>query len=123
MSLAALAPGLAGLLVFCVVGETAQQISFKLGADRAEPLPGWVGAILRQPLVWTGIAIWAVESIAWVLVLQRLPLSVAYPLMTLSYATVPLAGLLLLRERMSRRQLAGAGLIFAGVALVGLAGN
>jgi undecaprenyl phosphate-alpha-L-ara4N flippase subunit ArnE len=47
---------------------------------------------------------------------------VAYPMMTLTYATVPVAGLILLRERMSRRQLAGAGLIFAGVALVGLAG-
>jgi undecaprenyl phosphate-alpha-L-ara4N flippase subunit ArnE len=56
-------------------------------------------------------------------VLQRLPLSVAYPMMTLSYATVPMAGLFLLKERMSRRKLAGAGLIFAGVALVGLAGG
>jgi undecaprenyl phosphate-alpha-L-ara4N flippase subunit ArnE len=123
MSLAALGPAAAGLLAFCVVGETAQQISFKLGADRAGALPGWVGAILRQPLIWTGIAIWAVETTAWVLVLQRLPLSVAYPMMTLSYATVPMAGLFLLKERMSRRKLAGAGLIFAGVALVGLAGG
>jgi drug/metabolite transporter (DMT)-like permease len=43
--------------------------------------------------------------------------------MTLTYATVPLAGILLLRERMSARQMAGAALIFAGVALVGISGT
>lgn len=122
MSLAALAPAAAGLVAFCVLAETAQQISFKLGSARAEGVAGWAGAILRQPLIWAGVGLWAVESIAWVLALQRLPLTVAYPMMTLTYATVPVAGLVLLRERMSRRQLAGAGLIFAGVALVGLAG-
>jgi drug/metabolite transporter (DMT)-like permease len=46
----------------------------------------------------------------------------AYPIMTLSYATVPLAGVLALRERMSRRQLAGAALIFAGVVCIALSG-
>jgi undecaprenyl phosphate-alpha-L-ara4N flippase subunit ArnE len=122
MTPATLAPAAAGLLAFCVLAETVQQISFKLGAARADGLAGWAGAILRQPLIWAGVGIWMVESIAWVLVLQRLPLTVAYPMMTLTYATVPVAGLLLLRERMSRRQLASAGLIFAGVVLVGLAG-
>jgi drug/metabolite transporter (DMT)-like permease len=122
MSLAALAPAAAGLLAFCVLAETVQQISFKLGAARADGAAAWAGAILRHPLIWLGVGLWAVESIAWVLVLQRLPLTLAYPMMTLTYATVPLAGVLLLRERMSRRQIAGAGLIFAGVALVGLAG-
>jgi drug/metabolite transporter (DMT)-like permease len=63
-----------------------------------------------------------VESIAWVLVLQRSPLSMAFPVMTLSYATVPLAGLVLLRERMTRRQMLGAGLIFSGVLLVAVSG-
>jgi undecaprenyl phosphate-alpha-L-ara4N flippase subunit ArnE len=112
----------AGLLGFCIFAETVQQLSFKVGAGRAERADGWARSVLAQPLIWAGVAIWMVESIAWVQVLQRLPLSHAYPLMTLTYATVPLAGVLLLRERMTRRQLAGAGLIFAGVALVGLAG-
>ena len=38
-------------------------------------------------------------------------------------AIVPLAGLLLLKERMGRRQMAGAALICAGVLLVSLAGR
>jgi undecaprenyl phosphate-alpha-L-ara4N flippase subunit ArnE len=42
--------------------------------------------------------------------------------MTLSYAAVPLGGVLVLRERMSKQQLAGAALIFAGVVSVALSG-
>lgn len=122
MSLVEIAPAAVGLLGFCVLAETAQQLSFKVGAARAEGAASFARTILRQPLIWAGVAIWGVESIAWVLVLQRLPLSAAYPLMTLSYATVPIAGLLLLKERTSARHLLGAGLIFVGVALVGLAG-
>lgn len=122
MSPLALAPAAAGLLAFCVLAETAQQLSFKVGAARAEGSGAFAGAVLSQPLIWAGVGLWVVESIAWVMVLQRLPLSAAYALMTLSYATAPVAGLVLLKERASRRQLLGIGLIFAGVALVGLAG-
>jgi drug/metabolite transporter (DMT)-like permease len=99
-----------------------QQLSFKAGADAVGRARGFLGAVLRQPLIWLGVAIWAVESIAWVLVLQAAPLSVAYPVMTLSYAAVPVAGVLVLKERMSRRQFGGAALIFAGVVCVAMSG-
>jgi undecaprenyl phosphate-alpha-L-ara4N flippase subunit ArnE len=119
---ATLAPAALALLVFCIVAETAQQVSFKAGADRARTGRGYALAVVRQPLVWAGIWLWVLESIAWVLVLRRTPLSLAYPVMTLTYAAVPLAGVLWLRERMSVLQWAGAGLILAGVACVGLSG-
>ena len=109
-----------GLLGFCIAAETVQQLSFKVGVDRAGGGPA--AGVLAQPLVWLGVFIWVVESIAWVLALERTPLSVAYPVMTLSYATVPLMGLVLLRERMTARQLLGAGLIFGGVVCVGASG-
>ena len=122
MTGARLIPAALALLGFCIVAETVQQLSFKAGSGRAEAHAGFVRGIVRQPLIWLGILLWAVESIAWVLVLQRSPISMAYPVMTLTYATVPLAGLLLLREKMSRRQMAGAALIFAGVLIVGISG-
>jgi undecaprenyl phosphate-alpha-L-ara4N flippase subunit ArnE len=117
-----------GLLAFCVAAETVQQISFKLGADRAGQAnrqgggPGFARGVALEPLIWAGAALWVVESIAWVLVLQRAPLSLAYPVMTLTYACVPLAGLLLLHETLSARQKLGAALIFTGVVCVGASG-
>jgi drug/metabolite transporter (DMT)-like permease len=119
---ATLVPRALGLLAFCIAAEAVQQLSFKVGADRAGQASGFVGNVLRQPLVWLGVAIWAIESIAWVMVLQTTPLSLAYPVMTLSYAAVPLAGVLVLKEKMSRRQWAGAALIFAGVVCVAASG-
>lgn len=122
MTAAKLVPLALALLAFCVTAETIQQLSFKLAAARGEAKRGFVRRVLLEPLIWIGAALWAVESIAWVHVLQRAPLSMAYPVMTLTYATVPLAGLLLLKERMSPRQKLGGALIFAGVLCVGLAG-
>ena len=119
---ATLVPAALGLLAFCIFGETVQQLSFKVGSGRAEARGGFVRGVLTEPLIWLGVAIWVVESIAWVMVLQRAPISMAYPIMTLTYAAVPLAGMLLLRERMTRRQILGAALIFGGVVLVGASG-
>jgi drug/metabolite transporter (DMT)-like permease len=119
---ARLVPAALALLAFCIAAETVQQLSFKVGSAKAEGARSFVRAVVSHPLIWIGIALWVVESIAWVLVLQRSPLSMAFPVMTLSYATVPLAGLVLLRERMTRRQMLGAGLIFSGVLLVAVSG-
>jgi len=122
MTAAKLVPAALMLLAFCVTAETIQQLAFKVGAERAEGAQGFVRRVLLQPLIWFGLALWVVESIAWVNVLQRAPLSMAFPLMTATYATVPVAGLLLLREKMTNRQKLGAGLIFAGVVCVGISG-
>jgi undecaprenyl phosphate-alpha-L-ara4N flippase subunit ArnE len=115
-------PAALALLAFCIACETIQQLSFKVGSGRAEQAQSFARGVALQPLIWLGLALWVIESIAWVLVLQKTPLSMAYPVMTATYATVPLAGLLLLKERMTRRQTMGACLIFAGVLLVGVSG-
>ena len=122
MSAPLLGPAALGLLAFCIAAETIQQVSFKAAANAGHSASGAARSVARQPLVWLGAAIWVVESIAWVRVLQKAPLSLAFPVMTLSYAAVPLAGVLLLRERLTRRQVVGAVLIFAGAVCVGLAG-
>jgi drug/metabolite transporter (DMT)-like permease len=109
------------LLAFCILAEIGVQLSFKAAANKAEGAT-FVASLAAQPLLWAGIGLWAVEVMAWILVLQRTPLALAYPIMTLNFATVPLAGALVLRERLSRRQIAGAVLVGAGVACVSLSG-
>jgi undecaprenyl phosphate-alpha-L-ara4N flippase subunit ArnE len=110
----------AGLLAFCVVTEIACQLSFKGAADRAQSDSRYALALAMQPLLWAGIALWAIEVVAWVLALQRAPLAIAYPIGTLTYAGVPLAGALILKERLTRSQIAGAGLVALGVLCVAL---
>ncbi len=108
-----------GLLLFCVLAEIGQQLNFKTASMRADE-GNYVSTLLRHPLLWCGIALWAVEVVAWLAVLEHAPLAVAYPIMTLTYAGMPIAGHLLLGERLSRGQQLGAGLVALGVLIVAL---
>jgi len=55
-------------------------------------------------------------------VLEHVPLSIAFPLMALSYIAIVLAGAWMLKEPVSIRHGLGALLIAAGVACVGATG-
>ena len=112
----------AGLLAFCIVTEIGRELSFKAASDGAEGQSAYLAALALQPVLWLGILLWFVEMVAWVLVLETTPLGLAFPIMTLTYAGVPLAGTLILKERLTPIQIAGAALVAAGVACVGLSG-
>lgn len=108
-----------GLLMFCVLTDIARELNFKaatLSADRAN----YVFGLLTHPFLWMGIVFWAVEGIAWLVVLEHTPLAIAFPIMALTYAGTPLAAGLVLGEQLNRGQKLGAGLVTVGVAIVAL---
>ena len=108
-----------GLLLFCVLTDIARELNFKaatLSADRRT----YVVSLLTHPYLWLGIAFWAVEGVAWLLVLESASLAVAFPIMALTYAGTPLAAGLVLGERLTPGQRLGAGLVTAGVLIVSL---
>jgi undecaprenyl phosphate-alpha-L-ara4N flippase subunit ArnE len=108
------------LLTFGIVAEVARELCFKLAAQRSQPeVAGYLLRVMKMPLTWSGIVLWVFEAVAWVAVLGIVPLSVAYPIATLTYALVPLAGVMVLRERLNREQLIGASLVVLGVAWIG----
>lgn len=107
-------------LVFCVVAEVCRELCFKAAAMRSAPQrAGYARRLVRRPLVWTGIAIWTAEIFAWVVVLGSVPLGVAFPIITLGYAAVPLAGMVVLGERLNRVQVVGSVLVVLGVGCIG----
>ena len=106
-----------GLIGFCILTEGACQLCFKQAANAST-----LAQIVLKPVVWLGILFWGVEVIAWINVLERVPLSIAFPTMALSYVTTMLAGAAFFKENLSARHAAGALLITAGVACVGATG-
>jgi len=109
------------LLAFCILAEIARELCFKAGAEHAQvSTASYTMSVVRQPLVWAGIAAWAVEIVGWVMVLQQAPLGIAFPIMTITYAGVPLASRLLLKEHLNVSQIAGTALVVLGVVCVGL---
>ena len=108
-----------GLILFCVVAEAGSQLNFKAAADAVSPERP-ITSLLSQRLLWLGILLWAVESVVWLLVLEQAPLSIAFPIMSLTYAATPIAAALVLEERLTRRQAIGAALVTLGAVLVSI---
>lgn len=112
------------LLLGCIVAEVARELCFKTASgplNRAMTSRDWQAAVANR-LLWAGLSIWAVETLAWLAVLQKIPLGIAYPVTAASYAVAPLMGWLLLKERLAPSQIAGVLLVTGGALCVGLSG-
>lgn len=90
---------------------SAGQVLFKLGMRQAANL--W--SALLSPPVLLGLTCYALSTLCWLQALARLPLGVAYPLLSINFILVPLLAHLFLREPIGPAQLAGSALIIAGV--------
>ena len=109
------------ILLFCVATEIGRELCFKVASNATTPENPVLGLAL-SPILWCGIMLWGVEMLAWIRVLQSIPLGIAFPIMTLTFVGVPVASHLLLKERLNRSQWAGALLVFVGVIIVGISG-
>ena len=115
------------LLVLGAVGTaTLGQLLLKSGMTAV----GRLGAgVLQQPLqtllavasvptIWLGLACYGLGAVLWLVVLSRLDLSFAYPLLALSYILIPLLSYLVLGENVPALRWGGIAVIFIGVVIV-----
>ncbi|WP_370673865.1 permease [Pleomorphomonas sp. PLEO] len=107
-----------GVIGFCILTETGREVCFKFAARKY----AFGLKVFLNPTTVLGVLFWSVELVAWCWVLGTAPLSIAFPLMSASYATIALAGATLLGERVNRRHALGVALVIIGVATVGSAG-
>ncbi len=117
---------IAVLLALWTACEAAGQVLFKRGVDvLASPAQGRTFPLLREalasPSIWAGMLLHGVEFVLWIEILGRLPLSVAFPLESVSFVAVLLASRVFLGEAVPRRRWLGVGLICAGIAVLGSA--
>jgi len=108
-----------GLLAFCVLTDMARELNFKAASLRADRTR-YLLSLATHPFLWMGLVFWAVEGVAWLIVLEHVRLAIAFPIMALTYAVTPIAAGLLLHETLSRGQRTGAALVAIGVLVVSL---
>jgi len=108
------------VLLFCVATDAAREVCFKAAAVQSGR-SSFFASLLTRPVLWLGLLFWAVELVAWLLVLGRVRLAIAFPIMALTYAVTPIAAGLILGETLTRRQAAGAALVALGSLTVSLA--
>ena len=110
-------------IVFTVVG----QLLIKWQAMQAGNLPAsWPARaaflidLLLNPWIILGLLSAVVAACAWMLAMTRLPISIAYPMMSLTYPLVIALSWLLLGETLSLWRAVGVAFILAGIALLGI---
>jgi len=99
---------LAAAILIGVVG----QLLLKTGAERAGD--GLLAQFLNSFTIG-GLAAYGVGAICYILAIKRIPVSIAFPSVALSYVLVAIAAHLLWQEALGWQQFAGIGLIAAGI--------
>ncbi|MBI4280544.1 MAG: EamA family transporter [Armatimonadetes bacterium] len=111
------------VLLSVAMGSTAQ-VCWKLAATGMGPMSVGQAAsgivrLFTNWLVLLGVALYALASFLWIIVLSRVQLSYAYPMLALTYVVVTLASWFIFREGISAVRLAGIVIIIIGVIMVG----
>jgi drug/metabolite transporter (DMT)-like permease len=108
------------MIIGSVTLAATGQVMMRLGMSSlgGEELVETILAGLAEPLVLLGFACFVISSLSWLIVLSRVPLSVAYPFGALSYVIVVLVALIT-GEQISALRWTGVALIVAGIWLVG----
>ena len=109
MTLASFAFILTGVLL-----NAGAQLLLKAGTN-AEPL-GLRLAI--EPHILAGLACYVVSVVVWVVALSKVPVSMAYPMLSIGYVVNAVAAYYLLGEAVTPMRLAGIGVIIVGVFIV-----
>ena len=109
MSLASFSFILTGVLL-----NAGAQLLLKAGTN-ARPL-GLALAI--EPHILAGLACYVVSVVVWVIGLSKVPVSIAYPMLSIGYVVNAIAAYYLLGESVTPMRLAGIGIIIVGVFIV-----
>jgi multidrug transporter EmrE-like cation transporter len=113
------------LVMLGVLLNAAAQLLLKAGTTRVgefaftlENLLPVGGRLATSPFIAAGLACYAVSMVEWILALSRVPVSIAYPMLSVGYVLNALAAWYLFGEALSMQKLVGIGFIVIGVFLV-----
>jgi multidrug transporter EmrE-like cation transporter len=71
-----------------------------------------------NPFILGGVACYGVSLVVWIMGLSRVPVSVAYPMLSVGYVVNAIAAWMLFGESLTAQKLIGIGFIVVGVFLV-----
>jgi multidrug transporter EmrE-like cation transporter len=74
--------------------------------------------VATQPHILAGLGCYVVSVVVWIMALSRVPVSVAYPLLSIGYIVNAFAAWYLFGESITAQKLIGIGFICIGVYLV-----
>ncbi|MGX9379260.1 4-amino-4-deoxy-L-arabinose-phosphoundecaprenol flippase subunit ArnE [Pseudomonas sp. JQ36] len=106
------------LLTACLLtclGQVAQKFAVESWRGVAS---SWADK-LRSPWLWLALVSLGAGLVVWLLVLQRLEVGIAYPMLSLNFVLITLIARFIFREPIDRRHWLGVALVIGGVVLLG----
>ncbi|MBI2251434.1 MAG: EamA family transporter [Armatimonadetes bacterium] len=113
------------VFISCLLGVSGQ-ISLKIGMNHV----GRIGKdslmffwplmlkVISSPLIWLGLFFYALSFVWWLVILSRVNLSLAYPLISMNFILVILAAWLFLHEPVSINRILGVIIICSGIMII-----
>ena len=105
-------------LLACLL-TCAGQIAQKYAVESWRGVESGVTHKLRSPWLWLALLCLGLGLLVWLLVLQRLEVGIAYPMLSLNFVLITLVARYLFKETIDLRHWCGVGLVIAGVVLLG----
>jgi drug/metabolite transporter (DMT)-like permease len=113
------------LILLAVIINTLAQLALKAGMDRIghfsfswNNLSGISLQVMTNPFILAGIVCYVTSMLVWLLVLSRVQVGVAYPMISLGYIFTAVAAYYLFGEPLTMLRITGIGVIMLGVYLV-----
>ncbi|MBM9613561.1 EamA family transporter [Desulfobulbus rhabdoformis] len=110
------------LILFGVLLNAAAQLALKQGMRQIgyfdfmlTNIPRIVWEVAANGYIWAGLICYVVSVVVWLLVLSRVEVSYAYPLLSVGYIVTACAGWFLFHENLSPTRLLGIAVICLGV--------
>lgn len=112
------------LIVFSVMLAALGQMLLKQGMLKVGRIssiasaPSMILTALLNPLVLAGLAVFGISALSWLVVLSRVKLSIAYPMVSLGYVAVVFFSWFIFEESVKPITIAGCLTIALGVFLI-----
>ena len=111
------------LILISIVLGVCGQIAMKYGSVQIGPVNfsqpfSFLISAATNFYTLLGLGLYFISSIFWIVVLSRVELPFAYPLISIGYILVLIASALLFHEKIFTIHYAGIALIIAGVVLI-----
>ncbi|MFT6221444.1 MAG: drug/metabolite transporter (DMT)-like permease [Candidatus Endobugula sp.] len=113
------------IILLTVSVSACAQLLLKLGMKEIDTANGILSNgitsllhVIFSPLVFSGLTIYGLSTLAWLWILSKVDLSIAYPFLGISFIFTLLFGVFLLDEELSAYKLIGTLMIVMGCFLV-----
>ena len=116
-------PALLATILGTVSLSAFAQMALKIGTRSLQSSAGkgvsaTILSVVSSPFIWLGLGIYAASVLAWLWVLSKTDVSVAYPFVGISFVLTAVMGAMFLHENVSPLRIAGTMLVIFGCMLI-----